>query len=85
MTDSIPDYLHAERIAARGDTPMTDVEKLDELQFLLSLGVQTRRAAEQLGTGRGILSYLAFANDRPELGRQIEEELYADIKQGRES
>lgn len=82
---NIPDYLHPARIEARGDVPMTASEKLDELTFLMGLGVTTRRAAEQLGETVSSLSYLAFANDRPGLGWQLEEDATAITEQDRAS
>ena len=71
---TIPDYLDPARIQARGDHPMSGREKLDEYEFLIGLRVTPRIAAEQLGETLRSLSYLAFVDDRPELGRRLEEE-----------
>lgn len=69
---NLPDYLNPARIQARGDVPMSAVEKLDEFTFLTGLGVSYRTAAEQLGETLNELSYLSYLHGRPDMGRHIE-------------
>lgn len=73
-TMTLPDYLNPARIQARGDHPMTAAEKLDEYEFLRGMGVNARRAVAALGETLADLAYLAYVNDRPALGRHLEEE-----------
>jgi hypothetical protein len=77
-TMTLPDYLNPARIQARGDHPMTAAEKLDEYEFLMGLRVQPETAAHQLGETIETLSYMAYVNYRPELGRALEEQLESD-------
>lgn len=64
-------YLDAERIARRGDTRMTGVEKLDELEWLLDGGTHPDHAAAQLGTNIAALIKLARDRDRKDLATRV--------------
>lgn len=73
MSHRTPDYLQPDRIAQRGDNPMTDAEKVEEFAFLMGVGVKPRFALEQIGTPSNLdeLSVVAYDADLPEVGRII--------------
>lgn len=55
-------YLDAERIARRGDTRMTGVEKVAEVEWLLDGGTHPDHIAQQLGTN--VLALIKVCRDR---------------------
>lgn len=69
MSSSNLIYLDRERVARRGDKPMTGAEKLDEAQWLLDGGVHPEVVAAQLGATVAGLAKLAERHRRRELAR----------------
>lgn len=71
MTNSNVTYLDPERIAARGDKPMTVPERLDEAEWLLNGGVHPTVVAAQLGVPLRSLERTANRYGRADLARRL--------------